>query len=41
MVYNMTDILLLDMTYKEHIERLDAYYRKIREEKRKAKYGGA
>ena len=38
---NEQNILLLDMTYKEHIERLDAYYRKIREEKRKAKYGGA
>ena len=39
MVCNMTDVLLLNMTYKEHMERLDAYYRKIREEKRKAKYG--
>ena len=32
---NEQNILLLDMTYKEHIERLDAYYKKIREEKRK------
>tara|TARA_B100000123_G_scaffold103749_1_gene76066 strand:+ start:96 stop:218 length:123 start_codon:yes stop_codon:yes gene_type:complete len=38
---NEQNILLLNMTYKEHIERLDAYYKKIREEKRKAKYGGA
>jgi hypothetical protein len=38
---NGQNILLLNMTYKEHIERLDAYYKKIREEKRKAKYGGA
>tara|TARA_R100000406_G_scaffold70423_1_gene50729 strand:- start:272 stop:394 length:123 start_codon:yes stop_codon:yes gene_type:complete len=38
---NEQNILLLDMTYKEHIERLDAYYKRIREEKRKAKYGGA
>ena len=38
---NEQNILLLDMTYKEHIERLDAYYKKIREEKRKAKYGSA
>ena len=38
---NEQNILLLDMTYKEHIERLDAYYKSIREEKRKAKYGGA
>ena len=36
---NEQNILLLNMTYKEHIERLDAYYKKIREEKRKAKYG--
>ena len=36
---NEQNILLLDMTYKEHIERLDAYYKRIREEKRKAKYG--
>ena len=35
----MTDVLLLNMTYKEHIKRLDEYYKKIREEKRKAKYG--
>ena len=38
---NEQNILLLDITYKEHIERLDAYYKRIREEKRKAKYGGA
>ena len=38
---NEQNLLLLDMTYKEHIERLDAYYKRIREEKRKAKYGGA
>ena len=38
---NEQNILLLDMTYKEHIERLDAYYKRIREEKRKAKYRGA
>ena len=38
---NEQNILLLDMTYKEHIERIDAYYKRIREEKRKAKYGGA
>ena len=38
---NEQNILLLNMTYKEHIERLDAYYKKIREEKRKAKYGGS
>ncbi len=38
---NEQNILLLNMTYKEHIERLDAYYKRIREEKRKAKYGGA
>ena len=38
---NEQNILLLNMTYKEHIERLDAYYKRIREEKRKAKSGGA
>ena len=38
---NEQNIILLNMTYKEHIERLDAYYKRIREEKRKAKYGGA
>ena len=38
---NEQNILLLNMTYKEHIERLDAYYKRIREEKRKAKYGWA
>ena len=38
---NEQNILLLNMTYKEHMERLDAYYKRIREEKRKAKYGGA
>jgi len=32
---NEQNILLLDMTYEEHIKRLDDYYRKIREEKRK------
>ena len=36
---NGQNILLLNMTYKEHIESLDAYYKKIREEKRKARKG--